>query len=44
MTEKMPTLLNYPEIYERLIVLDGWSKSYAMTGWSWMECLARKIN
>ena len=27
------SLLNYPEIRDRLIVLDGWSKSYAMTGW-----------
>jgi len=27
------TLLNYPEIRDRLIVLDGWSKTYAMTGW-----------
>ncbi len=27
------TLLRYPEIADRLIVLDGWSKTYAMTGW-----------
>ena len=27
------TLLAYPEIRDRLIVLDGWSKTYAMTGW-----------
>jgi aspartate aminotransferase len=27
------TLLAYPEIRERLILLDGWSKTYAMTGW-----------
>jgi aspartate aminotransferase len=27
------TLLDYPEIRERLIMLDGWSKTYAMTGW-----------
>ncbi len=27
------SLLNYPEIADRLIVLDGWSKTYAMTGW-----------
>lgn len=27
------SLLNYPEIRERLILLDGWSKTYAMTGW-----------
>lgn len=31
--KKMPTLFNYPEIFDRLIVLDGWSKTYAMTGW-----------
>tara|TARA_Y100000590_G_scaffold107334_1_gene122140 strand:- start:5159 stop:6322 length:1164 start_codon:yes stop_codon:yes gene_type:complete len=31
--KKNPTLLNYPELYDRLIVLDGWSKTYAMTGW-----------
>jgi aspartate aminotransferase len=27
------TLLAYPEIRGRLILLDGWSKTYAMTGW-----------
>ncbi len=27
------SLLNYPEIRDRLIMLDGWSKTYAMTGW-----------
>lgn len=27
------TLLVYPEIRDRLILLDGWSKTYAMTGW-----------
>ena len=27
------SLLKYPEIRDRLIVLDGWSKTYAMTGW-----------
>ena len=31
--KKMPSFLNYPELYDRLIVLDGWSKTYAMTGW-----------
>ncbi len=25
--------LRYPEIRDRLILLDGWSKTYAMTGW-----------
>ena len=27
------SLLHYPEIRHRLILLDGWSKTYAMTGW-----------
>jgi len=27
------TLIAYPEIRDRLILLDGWSKTYAMTGW-----------
>ena len=27
------SLLQYPEIRGRLIMLDGWSKTYAMTGW-----------
>ena len=27
------SLLAYPEIRDRLILLDGWSKTYAMTGW-----------
>ncbi|MGH7003275.1 MAG: aminotransferase class I/II-fold pyridoxal phosphate-dependent enzyme, partial [Alphaproteobacteria bacterium] len=27
------TLFRYPELADRLIVLDGWSKTYAMTGW-----------
>ena len=27
------TLLGYPEIRDRLILLDGWSKTFAMTGW-----------
>ena len=27
------SLLHYPEIRDRLILLDGWSKTYAMTGW-----------
>ena len=30
---KHESLLNYPEIREQLIILDGWSKTYAMTGW-----------
>ncbi len=27
------SLLDYPQLRDRLIVLDGWSKTYAMTGW-----------
>jgi len=27
------SLLGYPQLRDRLIVLDGWSKTYAMTGW-----------
>lgn len=27
------SLLTYPEIRDRLILLNGWSKTYAMTGW-----------
>jgi aspartate/methionine/tyrosine aminotransferase len=31
--EKHATLLAYPDIRDRLILLNGWSKTYAMTGW-----------
>ncbi len=42
------TLLRYPEIRDRLILLDGWSKTYAMTGWRlgfsvWPQALVEKI-
>jgi len=38
------SLLGYPSLKDRLIVLDGWSKTYAMTGWRlgysvWPEAL-----
>ncbi len=38
------SLLAYPEIRDRVIMLDGWSKTYAMTGWRlgyavWPEAL-----
>ncbi|MDA0306361.1 MAG: pyridoxal phosphate-dependent aminotransferase [Proteobacteria bacterium] len=38
------SLLEFPSIRERLILLDGWSKTYAMTGWRlgygvWPEAL-----
>ena len=31
--KKMPSLLRYESLSDRLIVLDGWSKTYSMTGW-----------
>ena len=31
--EEHVSLLTYPEIQDRLILLNGWSKTYAMTGW-----------
>tara|TARA_B110000014_G_C20055314_1_gene549211 strand:+ start:31 stop:1194 length:1164 start_codon:yes stop_codon:yes gene_type:complete len=47
--KKMPTFFNYPELYNRLIVLDGWSKAYSMTGWRlgwgvWPENLIEHVN
>src|SRR5271163_2002871 len=38
------SLLGYPALRDRLILLDGWSKTYAMTGWRmgygvWPEAL-----
>jgi aspartate/methionine/tyrosine aminotransferase len=49
--EQHVTLLSYPEIRDRLIILNGWSKTYAMTGWRlgyaiWppkLDDLARKL-
>lgn len=42
------SLLSYPEVRDRLIMLDGWSKTYAMTGWRlgyavWPERLIDKV-
>ena len=42
------SLLAYPSIRDRLIMLDGWSKTYAMTGWRmgyavWPDALVDKI-
>jgi aspartate aminotransferase len=42
------SLLNYPEIRDRVIMLDGWSKTYAMTGWRlgyavWPESLVPHV-
>ena len=31
--EEHVSLLGFPEIRDRLILLNGWSKTYAMTGW-----------
>ncbi len=31
--QKMPSFLNYEKLHERLIVLEGWSKTFCMTGW-----------
>ena len=31
--ERARRLLAYPAIRDRLILLNGWSKTYAMTGW-----------
>ena len=47
--KEMPTLFNYPNLRERLIVLEGWSKAYSMTGWRlgwsfWPENLIEHIN
>jgi len=47
--KEMPTFLNYPDLQDRLIVLDGWSKAYAMTGWRmgwsvWPEELVPHVN
>ncbi|RYH09838.1 pyridoxal phosphate-dependent aminotransferase [Tropicimonas sp. IMCC6043] len=46
--EEHVTLLDYPEIRDRLILLNGWSKTYAMTGWRlgysvWPDALYDKI-
>ncbi len=32
-TNKFKSMLKYPSIFDRLIILNGWSKTYAMTGW-----------
>ena len=42
------SLLQYPSIAERVIMLDGWSKTYAMTGWRlgyavWPEDLLESV-
>ena len=47
--KEMPTFFNYPELRERLIVLEGWSKAYSMTGWRlgwsfWPQHLVEHVN
>ena len=47
--KEMPTFFNYPDLQDRLIVLDGWSKAYSMTGWRmgwsvWPEELIPHVN
>ncbi|MEZ5817513.1 MAG: pyridoxal phosphate-dependent aminotransferase [Hyphomicrobiaceae bacterium] len=42
------SFLRFPEIRDRLIILDGWSKTYAMTGWRlgfsvWPTSLVEKV-
>ncbi len=42
------SFLRFPEIRDRLIILDGWSKTYAMTGWRlgfsvWPKALVDKV-
>ncbi|WP_204115854.1 pyridoxal phosphate-dependent aminotransferase [Shimia biformata] len=46
--EEHVTLLDYPSIRDRLILLNGWSKTYAMTGWRlgysvWPDGLIDKV-
>jgi aspartate aminotransferase len=46
--EAATSLLRFPEIRDRLIVLNGWSKTWAMTGWRmgwsiWPETLYGKV-
>ncbi|MEP4421412.1 MAG: aminotransferase class I/II-fold pyridoxal phosphate-dependent enzyme, partial [Nitratireductor sp.] len=46
--ERHSSLLGFPEIRDRLIVLNGWSKTWAMTGWRmgwsiWPERLYDKV-
>ena len=43
------SLLSYPALRDRVILLDGWSKTYAMTGWRlgfgvWPESLLETVN
>jgi aspartate/methionine/tyrosine aminotransferase len=47
--KEMPSFFYYPELRERLIILEGWSKAYSMTGWRlgwsfWPEHLIEHVN
>tara|TARA_B100000989_G_scaffold10857_1_gene7407 strand:+ start:11306 stop:12478 length:1173 start_codon:yes stop_codon:yes gene_type:complete len=47
--KEMPTFFNYAELRDRLIVLEGWSKAYSMTGWRlgwsfWPTHLVEHVN
>ena len=47
--KEMPSFFNYPDLRDRLIVLEGWSKAYSMTGWRlgwsfWPEHLVGHVN
>ena len=47
--KEMPSFFNYPDLRDRLIVLEGWSKAYSMTGWRlgwsfWPEHLVEHVN
>jgi len=47
--KEMPTFFNYQDLRERLIVLEGWSKAYSMTGWRlgwsfWPKNLVEHVN
>ncbi len=47
--KEMPSFFYYPELRERLIVLEGWSKAYSMTGWRlgwsfWPKHLIEHVN
>ena len=46
--KKCQHFFNYPDLQDRLIVLDGWSKAYSMTGWRmgwsvWPESLISHV-
>ncbi|MXX89566.1 MAG: pyridoxal phosphate-dependent aminotransferase [Boseongicola sp. SB0677_bin_26] len=46
--EEHVPLLGYPEIRDRVVLLNGWSKTYAMTGWRmgysvWPDGLHEKV-